>query len=146
MAESKSPYRQAIDALGRAQKKVSDMRERGEQLAGEGMRTVICGVSSFGAGLLDQRYGAADAETGIRVHKVNGAPTSLLAAGAVKGAAALGIFGKFDTVGYAAGDGAFGHAASTWGRIAGERLRSKAEKTEKTEDKAEVKAAEAKAA
>lgn len=127
MAEQKSAYRQMADALGRAKKTAGELKERGEMLMGEGMRTVVSGTTSFGAGLVDQRFGAVDAATGIRVHKVNGAPSALLAAGALKGAAAFGVFGKFEVAGFAAGDGAWNHSAGTWGRMAGERLRRKAE-------------------
>lgn len=134
MAEDnkKSPYKSALEALQRAKTKADSMKERGETLIGEGMRTLVGGACAFGAGLLDQRFGAADQSTGIRTHKVNGAPTSLLAAAAAKGFAALGGFGKYESVGFAAGDGAWNHAASSWGRQAGERLRQKSEQPAQT--------------
>jgi hypothetical protein len=125
----KSPFRQAIEALERTKRKAEGMKETGEKLMGEGVRTLVSAATSFGAGLLEQRYGAVDAETGLRVHKVNGAPTTALCGLALKGAAAFGVFGKFDVPGFAAGDGALCSASNTWGRGAGERLRRKSEAT-----------------
>ncbi len=132
----KTPFRAALEALERTKKKADGLKERGEMVMGETVRTLVSSATSFTAGLLEQRYGAADADTGIRVHKVNGAPTALMAGLALKGAAGFGLFGKFDAGGFAAGDGALGHATSTWGRIAGERLRRKAEKSEATTQQA----------
>lgn len=140
--EKKSAYRQAVEALERTQKKIAGMRERGETIMGEGVRTAVGAVSSFAAGAVDQRFGDEDASTGIRVHKVNGAPSVLLAGLALKGSAALGLFGKFDVGGFAAGDGALFSGSSTWGRMAGERLRRKAEKVEAAQKKDKTPAAD----
>lgn len=145
MSEGKSTYRQALDALSRANKKIDGFKEQGETLMTEGMRTVVSGVTSFVAGACDQRFGKAD-DLGFRTHKTNGAPTALLAAGVLKGAAAFGAFGKAQTAGFAAGDGAWNHSTSTWGRIAGERLRLKAEKVEQANEKRAAKTAQKKAA
>lgn len=129
MSEAKkSTFRQMADAVQRFKSKADSARERGEMIAGEVLRTGLSAGTSFAAGLVDQRFGEADAETGIRVHRTNGAPTALLAGAAAKVAAGFGLFGKFDTVGFAAGDGAVGAASNTWGRMAGERLRKREER------------------
>ncbi len=128
--ERKSAFAQAKEALARTQKKVEGLKERGETLMGEVVRTAVGAPVAFAAGALEQRYGVEDAETGIRTHKLNGANTALLAGLGAKCAAGLGLFGKVEIAGFAAGDGAINHSMSTWGRMAGERLRRKAEKTE----------------
>jgi hypothetical protein len=128
--ERKSAFAQAKEALARTQKKVEGLKERGETLMSEVVRTAVGAPVAFGAGALEERYGVADAETGIRTHKVNGANTSLLGGLSLKVAAGLGLFGKVEIAGFAAGDGAINHSMSTWGRMAGARLRIKAEKSE----------------
>lgn len=139
--EKKSTYRQMAEAVTRFKNKADTLREQGEKIGTEVTRSVIGGVSAFAVGLGDQRYGAADETTGIRVHKVNGAPTALLAGLGLKGAALFGVFGKAELAAFGAGDGAFNGAANTWGRMAGERLRRKAEQTTKVEAKTDTQAA-----
>jgi hypothetical protein len=130
MSEGKSAFAQAKEALARTQKKVEGLKERGETLMGEVVRTAVSAPVAFTAGALEERYGVADAETGIRSHKVNGANTALLGGLSLKVAAGLGLFGKVEIAGFAAGDGAISHSMSTWGRMAGARMRIKAEKSE----------------
>lgn len=137
--ERKSAFQQAKEALARTQKKVEGLKERGETLMGEVVRTAVSAPVAFGAGALEQRYGEQDADTGIRTHKVNGANTPLLVGLGVKVAAGLGLFGKVEIAGFAAGDGAISHAMSTWGRMAGERYRLKSERTEAANQNAEPK-------
>jgi hypothetical protein len=139
----KSPFKQALEALERTRTKAKGLQEQGEKFMGEGVRTLVSTATSFTAGALDQRFGQLDAETGLRSHKVNGAPTTGLVGLGLLGAAAFGVFGKAEMGGFAAGSGALNSAANTWGRAAGERLRRKAEKTApaKKDEKSSKKAA-----
>lgn len=132
MSESgKSTYRQALEALSRSRAKIDTMKERGEEIVTEATRSTVSGVVGFTAGAADQFFGEADKETGIRMHKTNGAPTALIASGLMVGASMFGMFGKAAFVGYGTGDAGISHSFSTYGRMMGERLRLKAEKSEK---------------
>lgn len=142
MAEGKTSFKQMAEALSRAKSKAESIKEHGEKIGTEVTRTVIGGVSSFACGFANQRFGAADAETGIRMHKTNGAPTSLLVGLGIKGAGLFGAFGKADMPAFAVGDGAINSTLDAAGRQAGERFRRKADKVQAA-DKAETKASEA---
>jgi hypothetical protein len=133
-------------SLERARNTVAGMREKGTELTKEGVRTLVSGTTALTAGFLNQRYGEVDAETGIRVHKVNGAPSALVAGACGKVVAAFGIAGDASFAVYGAADGAIGEGMGTAGRQIGERFRRKAESESSAETKSGAKTAERKVA
>lgn len=112
------------NAVERWQRKAKDMSERGEELAGEVLRTGASNGASFMAGVLDQVKGV-DLGAGIKQHKVGDIPTTLGVGVASELAAAFGVFGKYATVGFAFGQGALNSYTNTLGRLAGQAMLEK---------------------
>lgn len=125
-----SPYKKALAAFDRLKSKTDKIQQKTTEVFREGVGTVEVSVGAFGAGYVNERYGVADKETGIRIHKTNGVPTTgLVGLGGKLLLGATDVAGEFTRDGYRVCDGLIGETCGTWGRMAGARQRIKAEKT-----------------
>ena len=117
-----SPLARANLVIQRLKAQADKGRETGtmvvKQLVTQGE---TCGTA-YVAGLADQRYGTADAKTGIKQHSTNGIPTAALAGAALDIAAGFGMFGEYQRDAFALATGGLAHFASTQGRMTAIKL------------------------
>lgn len=143
----KSTVASLTAALQRAKGQVDKAKETGTMVIKEIVTTAESGVVSGVTGFCDAAFGKEDAN-GVRIHRTQEIPTSMLAGFAVKGFAALGGFGDFQRDGFAAGTGAICGYTTLQGYSLGTAFRNKrlSEKKPETTSKAVVTAPAATAA
>ena len=143
MSEGKKASFASLRAgLARATAKAAAVQGQATMLAREAITTGEAIAGGFAAGFANQKFGAVDKETGIKVHKTNGVPTVLLASMAVKGAAALNVFGEFSRDAFAVSTGSISSWSSDAGRASAIRLEARDLKRQ-SEIKVETKEAKA---
>jgi len=143
MSETKSTFAQLKDAAERAKNAAARAKAQGTMVAREAIQTVEIGAASFAVGFVDQKWGVVDAETGLKQHKINGIPSSLIAGAALKGASAFEVFGDYSRDGFAIASGAIAGWSNTAGRSAAIRFDAQAAKKTAEQKPAEQKVAQA---
>lgn len=134
--QKKTSLQEWRDLAVRAQRKASELREHGEELAGEFLGTIGVSTGTFTAGVVDQWRGKDISDgKGIKQHAWGRVPSSLSVGVGLLGAAAFGVFGKHARVGYSLGQGGVGGYTNTIGRLVGQAILDKSAKNdEQTKD------------
>lgn len=134
--EKKTSLQEWKDIAVRAQKKVGELREQGEEFAGEFLATVGVGTGTLTSGIVDQWRGKDVSNgKGIKQHAWGRVPSSLAVGLAFEGAAAFGVFGKYARVGYSLGQGGIGGYSNTIGRLIGQAILDKSEEKPTKDEK-----------
>lgn len=141
MSDKKSTWAQLRDAAERANSKAKKIQGQATMIGREVVTTIEIAASSYAVGFVDQKYGAADKETGLKQHKTNGIPSSLLGGAALKGAGFFDVFGDYSRDAFACGSGAIAGWSNTAGRASAIRFDLKNAQKDKTETKPDKKVA-----
>lgn len=136
MSEQKtSTWAQLKAAAERANNKAKAIQGKATAIGREVITTAEVLGASFVAGFVDERWGVADATTGLKTLMVGNVPASLVGAAALKGAGAFEVFGEYSRDAFALGSGVGANWSSAAGRSSA--IRFAARQAEKAAEVAE---------
>lgn len=105
-------------ALSRAKDQAAKVKDQATMVAREVVTTGEAVAAAGLAGFANEKWGEVDLETGVRIHKTSGVPSSLGAGALLKVGAALGAFGDFQRDAFAFSTGLLADYGSQQGRMA----------------------------
>jgi hypothetical protein len=140
MADGTSTMGELRDALARAKKKADELKGKTTEVVTDVVHTTAAMACSGAAGFAHQRYGKADPDTGVKIHRTNGVNTGALVGAIAKIGAGFGVAGEYSKVLSNGGTGPLCGASDHWGRAIQVRLeKMAADKAKKDETKTEAK-------